>query len=140
MTIAPLEYRPGHSMRVGPINQTMDVTVFMLQNEQPTVVHLEPGDGTHYALLIVPTNIISINNAWGRYGIRPANTIDWLLVTKLADRDMRSAWLPLDCDIETHHTQYLAKNEWTQIFLAWWLNNLREALATEGSDDESTCQ
>ena len=126
--IEPLFYNGNKEMSATPINCSTELIATQLKNEQPMVAQLEPGDGTHYSLLIIPPNMATLAHQFGRYGVPPDATTKFLIVIKLDDSDMRGTWLPMTEPAETWHTQYLSDNVWSQRFLAWWLQHLQEAI------------
>jgi len=111
-------------MRADPVNRSLVTVAAMLRGGTPTVALLEPGDHTHYGLLLTPAWAPGVDGALDRAGVPPGGR--YLLVTRLGD-EVRSAWLHegvLPFDLEP-----LSHNGWTQELLAWWLNGLWEAIA-----------
>lgn len=130
-TIAePLLYG-SKQMDPKPLNLPLEDIVLALRGGSPVVAQLEPGDGTHYCLLIVPAWADGVSPHLGRYGIRQTASRDYLIVTYLQDthghtfyafrdgtfyafRDGMEAW-----DIDN-----AIKNAWTRQVFIWWFNML----------------
>lgn len=120
MEVARLEYH-GRAMRWAPtrirclqafgpldMDEPVDTDIFYLLGEGYSVfVELQPGDATRYGLLLTS----------GAYGVNATR------VGSACDGSVRVA---LDVKVTQEMCAVLAPfNEWTQIFFAWWLNELR---------------
>ena len=123
-----LEYRPGKAMAFEPINVAISEVVGTLRLNEPIVVMLEPGDATRYVLLLVPMRKgDSVSPHLGFIGISPGD--DYLFVSYLSSRECPGTFVPFGPDesADTYDVDELTKNEWSRIFLSWWLTNLCEA-------------
>lgn len=114
-------------LTVEPINVTMHDLAVHLLSGLPMVAQLEPGDATHYGLLLMPADSATIRDAWGRYGITPETANQYLLAVRLDSMHMHGCFVPCnDGEIRVHHVHALTENEWSRQFLAWWFNHLLE--------------
>ena len=123
-----LEYRPGKTMKFEPINVTISEVVSTLGFNQPIVVTLEPGDATRYVLLLVPIRDgDSVSHHLGFIGINSRD--DYLFVSYLSSRECPGTFVPFGPhgSVDTYNVDELTENEWSRIFLSWWLTNLKEA-------------
>lgn len=119
----------GRTMDLVPKNITMEACGALLRRSLPVVVQLEPGDATHYALLLTPCWSPGLQQALGRYGIPIGEASRYLLVTQLIDGDGQQPtiwWL-------WEHPQAflledLARNPWTQQIVLAFLIRLGEEL------------
>lgn len=124
-----LRYHNNKLMNPEPINRKFCSVSTVLKDEHPLVVQLEPGDGTHYSLLITPAAHPYIQHSLGRWGIPDDIAQDYLLVTKLDQMGpMASIWINVKTEIGVWQTAKLSPNEWSQELLAWWLNLVCEDL------------
>lgn len=112
----------GSAMDPEPVNVGFDFLVQGLNTGRPMVAQLEPGDGTHYCLLIVPAWADSVAAHLGRYGIMQSRAGDYLIVTKLNDADGETCYACAD-GVGTWDLGGI-KNPWTKELLAWWLDLL----------------
>ena len=116
------------TMQVEPANVTMSEVAGQLSKRLSVVVHLEPGDGTHYGLLLVPAHSATLLYGFGRWGVPPNSADRYLIAIKLEQRHMHGCWLLWRETTEPHHVAPLTENEWSREFLAWWFNQLREEM------------
>ena len=126
--IEPLLYSTGKEMSVEPINITMDSLVWGLSHNVPYVANLEPGDATHYSLLLVPAGGVTICENFGRWGVPADRASEYIIAIKMDDRDLRGCWIPTFEPTDPHHVASLSPNEWSRAFLAWWFRHLLEEL------------
>jgi hypothetical protein len=121
----------GKKMNPQPVNTSFYLIVAALRQGDPVVAKLEPGDGTHYALLIVPAWADGVASHLGRYGIRPSTSASYLIVTQLNDHGGDSFYAFSE-GTETWDMQSI-KNEWTREVFAWWFRILWSAIKKENT-------
>ena len=114
------------AMKVEPINISMQDAAAILRGGGPVVVELEPGDGTYYALMLVPLYSSNIAESLGRYGIQPAEAHHYLFVAKLESDGCD--FIPIHANLGPYHFDELTGNDWSKQFLGWWFTELVEAL------------
>lgn len=120
-----LEYH-GRPMRSEPVSGYSLLHVADALNEgEPVVVALEPGDHTNYTLLIVPAWAKRIRGQLVRFGITSAHSRDYLLVTKLGDQQGETFYATSDVGAWDLHG---IDNDWTRELLVWWLRILWEQI------------
>lgn len=106
-------------MKPAPINTTLDAIVTCLeQGHHPVIVELEPGDGTYYNLLIVPSWAVYVAPHLRRFGILADRAIDYLIVTRLTDQEGQAFYATAQVGPWDLHG---IDNEWSRELLAWWL-------------------
>lgn len=125
-TIPELLYH-GKAMSAEPENMPLAAIVDALHHGNPVIAKLEPGDGTHYALLIVPAWLNGVAEHLGRYGIRPTTAASYLIVTQLNDHGGHAFYAFRD-GVETWDMQDI-ENGWTREVFAWWFSILWKELA-----------
>lgn len=107
---------------------TVDQLAEALERGDGVCVELEPGDGTYYNLIILPTWAPEFRNKFRRFGINPGCDKDYLIVTRMNDDGGQTfifqSWGEV-WDLAEH-----IRNEWTVIFFTWWLKNLWRAILT----------
>ena len=94
------------------------------------VLQLEPGDGTHYALLLTPCDRPRIAPFLGRWGIPLDDAADWYHVAKLGEGH---GFVAANREVGPYDFEELARNDWSRVFFAWWFNELRAARSTVAS-------
>jgi hypothetical protein len=114
----------GKVMRLTPINwDGMEHLIIQLERGQSCVVQLEPGDATHYCLLLTPCWAMGVRQELGRFGIPVESATNYMLVTALTDEGSDgSTW------ITPHVMEYqvakLSPNPWSQLIYLTFLQNL----------------
>ena len=127
--IEPLVYGAGKAMAVEPVNTTMVDLANNLSHGVPQVANLEPGDATHYSLLLVPAHLATLRNHFGRWGVPADRAHDYLIAIKMDDLQMLGCWIPKFEPTDVHHVAPLTGNEWSQAFLVWWFRHLLQEMA-----------
>jgi hypothetical protein len=122
-TMIPHELRQsthGQPMNPEPIGATLSAKAALLDAGETTYVHLEPGDGTRYELLLVPMWAPHVNAAALLY-LPPACARASILVLNVLDEhDVGGA-------VVTRRGSYTRLREcgafaapWTRTLLEWW--------------------
>ncbi len=118
-------------MAFEPINMAISEVVGTLRLNEPVVVILEPGDATRYTLLLVPMRRgDSVSPHLQGFGIQASEADRYLFVSKLSGDECPGTWVPfgpLFSKVGVHDVTELTDNDWSQMFLSWWLTNLCEA-------------
>lgn len=125
MNATALDYH-GKTLIVEPINMPLSDIGARLRGGHTVVAQLEPGDGTHYCLLIVPAWSEYVMDHLGRYGIRPSTANEYLLITQLNDTG-GSLFYAFAPGAETWDMHGI-KNEWTREVFRWFTTHLWEAI------------
>lgn len=118
----------GKAMNPVPSNGLISGFADSLHNKEAVVVKLEPGDATHYALLIVPCWTEQIRHDLGRYGIPAKQAEEYLFVSKLGDQESTGCFIHNHLPTLEFGVEPLSNNKWSQLVLAWWLTQLWEAI------------
>lgn len=130
----PLLYNT-RPMKVEPINLDLSDIAQTLREGRAAVAELEPGDGTYYNLLLVPCDAPNVKGGFRRFGISHEAAHRYLLVVLVRDRRPdRAVFVQWDGVIREHDVVGLEENGWSQTFLAWWLNALREVAGVDVLD------
>jgi hypothetical protein len=119
---APLIYH-NLEMRDEPINIDMLTVARLLRDNHSVVVELEPGDATYYCLLLVPCKATEVAPYLSRFGIPPNNASEYIIVTYLHDTHGDSFYSHRYTELHDMLNTKIS-NEWTQMFLVWWLQRL----------------
>lgn len=128
ITLEPQELLYGTKPMIPqPINISLSQTAAQLAMGNPVVVKLEPGDATHYCLLIVPAWADYVAGELGRYGIRPHTAIEYLIATQLHDQ-WGAAFYSHCLGTESYDLPKI-ENEWTREIFSWWFRHLWQAIA-----------
>lgn len=121
VTEQSLEYH-GRQMNAEPINIDLGTVADKLRGGSPVVVQLEPGDGTHYCLLVVPAWADDVRNHLDRFGIRPHSAESYMIVTQLDDTGGHGFYAFAD-GVEEWDLKHI-HNDWTRAVFCWWFNLL----------------
>lgn len=117
-----LEYQ-GKQMKLEAENAPLRHLARVVARGYPVIIELEPGDATHYHLLVVPAWAASVREHLGRFGIPVDRCWDYLIVTQLYDDVGNTfyvpAWIEGQHDIESR----AVTNDWSRVFLSWWLQH-----------------
>lgn len=105
-----------------PINGSLESVCRCLRRGETVVVKLEPGDATHYCLLIVPAWAEDVAAHLGRYGIREHSAVEYLIVTQLDDAGGQ-AFYAFAHGMEGCDMRHI-RNSWTQQIFTWWFDLL----------------
>jgi len=120
----------GTPMKWEPINTETEPLLDMLHDSEPVVVKLEPGDASHYALLLVPCGASGIAGHLGRFGVPAADAERYCIVVRLDDKKGDQAFIRMEAACGTWDTHALSRDSvWTARLLAWWFRGLREKIA-----------
>lgn len=124
-----LDYN-GKLMAAEPINISLGMVATRLRQGDPVIAQLEPGDATHYCLLIVPAWADEIRRHLGRYGIRENTAKDYLIVTQLDDAGGQ-AFYAYAHGMEGADMRHI-RNGWTVQLFVWWFTLLWAELKCKG--------
>lgn len=122
----------GKEMDPGGLDFSVSDVAEMLERALPVVVRLEPGDGTHYSLLLVPSWGDGVRGTLGRIGI-PSGQHCYLFVARIEGDFTPGVWIDLRhpsgnwLDLER-----LAQNPWSIAIYRWWLDFLAGELGFRG--------
>jgi hypothetical protein len=119
----------GKPMKWEPINTETDSLLDMLHDLEPVVVKLEPGDASHYALLLVPCGASGVAGNLGRFGVPAADAERYCIAVRLDDKKGEQSFIRLEAACGTWDTDALSRgNPWTAELLAWWFRGLQEKI------------
>jgi hypothetical protein len=119
--IVALDYH-GKIMNPEPVNLSLFEIAARLVKQEPVIAKLEPGDGTHYCLLIVPCWANYVYEQLGRYGIRPNTANGYLIITQLNDTGGH-AFYSFYQGTEEWDMKYI-EDAWTRQVFSWWCARL----------------
>lgn len=123
-----LTYRGGKPLAVEPINTTRESVVRRLRDGVSVCVQLEPGDGTHYGLMLTPLGTPDVMGGLGRLGIPPLDALGYLWCTDVVNKRGCPVRFPSPWVLGPHDFEDMSNNKWSQVLLAWWFNRLREVV------------
>lgn len=119
----------GKPMDPTPTAGTIQGFASDLVDGETVLVQLEPGDATHYALLIAPCWAHpSLVYGLGRLGIPARSVGEYLFVAKVGDQESIGNFVHNRLPVLPFDVEPLSKNGWSWEFLSWWLTQLWEAI------------